>query len=151
MGSVANAAALPTTNRIVGDGWIAQDTGNLHVWDGAAWDDVGVIKGPKGDTGAQGPIGLTGSTGAAGATGAQGIAGPQGVKGDTGLQGPQGLQGVKGDTGAQGAQGIQGNTGSTGARGSNWYTGAGAPGTIAGSVAGDKYLNTTNGDVYTLS
>lgn len=40
-------------------------------------------------------------------------------------------------------------SGATGARGSLWYTGAGAPGTIAGQQAQDQYLNTSNGDVYT--
>lgn len=47
--------------------------------------------------------------------------------------------------GPQGPQGIQGNTGQ---RGSLWYEGAGAPGAIAGVLANDNYLNTTNGDVY---
>ena len=41
--------------------------------------------------------------------------------------------------------------GTAGARGSMFYTGAGPPGTITGQVNGDNYLNTTNGDVYTLS
>jgi hypothetical protein len=66
------------------------------------------------------------------------IAGPQGPQGEPGAQG---IQGETGETGA---------TGSTGARGSLWFTGAGAPGVVAGSAVGDLYLNTTNGDVYTL-
>ncbi|KYK43426.1 hypothetical protein A1D31_18585 [Bradyrhizobium liaoningense] len=60
----------------------------------------------------------------------------------TSLVGPQGPQGN------QGNQGIQGNTGQ---RGSAFYTGAGAPGAISGQLNGDNYLNTTNGDVYTLT
>ncbi|MEY9364773.1 hypothetical protein ABH994_007494 [Bradyrhizobium yuanmingense] len=60
----------------------------------------------------------------------------------TSLVGPQGPQGI------QGIQGIQGNTGT---RGSLWYEGAGAPGTIAGALANDNYLDTTNGDVYNYS
>ncbi|WLB66019.1 hypothetical protein QIH96_13005 [Bradyrhizobium japonicum] len=59
-----------------------------------------------------------------------------------GPQGPQGPQGI------QGVQGIQGNTGT---RGSLWYEGAGAPGSIAGALANDNYLNTTTGDVYNYS
>lgn len=86
--------------------------------------------GPAGPTGAQGAAGPTGSTGSPGATGA------------TGGQGPQGVQGVTGSTGAAGAQGT---------RGSQWYVGAGAPGTIAGSQAGDQYLDNVSGAVYTLS
>lgn len=30
----------------------------------------------------------------------------------------------------------------------HWYSGAGAPGTVTGSVDGDYYYNTTNGDLY---
>jgi len=80
--------------------------------------------------GAQGPTGATGPAGAAGAAGA------------TGAQGPAGTAGAAGATGT---------TGATGARGSLWYTGSGAPGTIAGSLPGDQYLDTASGTVYTLS
>jgi hypothetical protein len=62
-GSVANAAALPggLTAGDAGTGYIAQDTGHLHVWDGAEWDDVGNIKGPQGDPGDAGAMGPRGS------------------------------------------------------------------------------------------
>ena len=50
-----------------------------------AWKNVGNLKGPKGDTGPQGPQGEKGATGAQG---------PQGPKGDTGATGPQGPVGV---------------------------------------------------------
>jgi hypothetical protein len=50
-------------------------------------------QGPKGDTGAQGPVG------------------EQGPKGDTGAQGSVGEQGPKGDTGAQGPAGQSGSVG----------------------------------------
>lgn len=85
--------------------------------------------------------------------------GPAGPPGPQGPAGPQGPQGVAGNTGATGAQGPIGNTGATGAAGTNgtngvrgslWYTGTGAPGTIGGQLNGDDYLNTTNGDVYSL-
>ena len=65
-------------------------------------------KGPKGNTGPQGPQGPKGDTGA---TGPQGPAGLKGDKGDTGPQGP------KGDTGATGPQGPKGDTGSQGPQG----------------------------------
>lgn len=67
------------------------------------------------------------------------------------LQGTQGPQGSQGIQGPQGDPGPQGNPGSPGTRGSQWYTGTGAPGTISGAIAGDKYLDVSNGDVYTLS
>lgn len=64
------------------------------------------------------------------------------------------IKGPKGDTGDQGPQGnpgTPGSPGSPGARGSLWYTGTGAPGTIAGAQAGDQYLDTASGNVYTFS
>lgn len=73
------------------------------------------------------------------------------LQGSTGPQGPTGPQGDVGPAGPDGPAGSAGATGATGARGSNWYTGVGAPGVIAGAVAGDKYLDTASGDVYTLS
>lgn len=97
------------------------------------------IKGPKGDTGAQGSAGAKGDKGDTGAKGNPGavftpavtadgtlswsnngsltnpasvnIKGPKGDKGATGAQGP------KGDTGATGPQGPKGDTGETGATG----------------------------------
>ena len=79
--------------------------------------DLGMVKGPKGDTGAQGPIGPKGDTGATGPQGEKGDIGPQGPqgeKGDTGPQGPAGLKGDKGDTGPQGPQGPKGEKGDKG-------------------------------------
>ncbi len=83
----------------IGDSYLVND--NLYVWDDNKndWNDVGVIKGPKGDTGDQGPTG---------------------PKGDQGIQGPKGDIGPKGDTGNQGPigpkgdQGIQGPIGPAG-------------------------------------
>lgn len=62
-------------------------------------------KGPKGETGPQGP---------------------QGEKGDTGPQGPQGEKGEKGDTGPQGPQGEKGDTGPQGPQGEPGAGGGGA-------------------------
>ena len=61
-----------------------------------------LIKGAKGDTGAQGPQGIQGETG------------PQGPQGQTGATGPQGPQGETGATGATGPQGPTGPQGATG-------------------------------------
>ena len=83
-GSFDNTSQLPASGAN-GDAYLI--SGNLHVWNGSAWKNVGSIQGP------QGLIGLTGS---------QGLQGPQGLKGDKGdqgIQGAQGPQGVKGDTG----------------------------------------------------
>ena len=51
-----------------GDGYLAVDTGNLHVWTGTLWVDVGAIRGPTGFTGSGGS-GFAGSGGIIGAFG----------------------------------------------------------------------------------
>ncbi len=86
-------------------------------------------KGPKGDTGPQGPKGPKGDTGA---TGPQGPAGLKGDKGDTGAQGPQG---EKGDTGPQGPQGEKGDIGPQGPQGPKGDT---------GTIIMDTILSTTS-------
>jgi len=120
VGSVANAAALPTTltTADAGKGYITQDNGHLNVWSGTVFNDVGLVQGPAGPTGGQGPQGVAG---AAGPVGPQGIAGPVGP------------------------------TGPTGQRGTMWFTGAGAPGTVGGSLPGDYYLDSNSGTYYVLS
>ena len=75
--------ANPTGND--GDSYLVN--GSLYVWLNNAWENVGNIKGEKGDTGDTGSQGVKGDTG------------DSGVKGDTGATGP------KGDTGATGATG----------------------------------------------
>ena len=89
-------------------------------------------RGPKGDTGPQGPQGPKGDTGA---TGPQGPAGP---KGDTGAQGPQG---PKGDTGAQGPQGEKGDIGPQGEKGD---IGPQGPKGDTGTIIMDTILSTTS-------
>ncbi len=61
-GSVAGVADLPVAGNTKGDGQITKDNGHLHVWDGASWIDVGLVKGPKGDTGLQGVQGIKGES-----------------------------------------------------------------------------------------
>ena len=61
-GSVATSGDLPGTGSN-GDGYIAQDTGDLWVWDGSGWTNAGNIQGPAGPTGPQGPTGAQGPTG----------------------------------------------------------------------------------------
>jgi microcystin-dependent protein len=75
-GTVANVAALPSSGNSVNDAYIVETDGDLYVWDGTSWDNVGQVVGPEG---------------------------PQGEVGPPGPQGIQGIQGIKGDTGATGA------------------------------------------------
>lgn len=117
--------------------------GDVIVWNGTSWVNIGKVQGPPGPQGVPGPTGPqgvpgpTGPTGATGTTGPQGIQGVPGVKGDTGAQGPQGVKGDTGATGAastvpgptgpqgpQGVQGVKGDTGNTGAQGPAGATGA---------------------------
>nr|MBK9652411.1 DUF1566 domain-containing protein [Bacteroidota bacterium] len=105
--------AHPTGN--TGDAYLIG--GNLYVWNGSSWQNVGNIQGPQGVAGAQGAIGATGSQGTTGATGATGPQGPIGLTGNTGATGATGPQGPIGLTGATGPQGPIGGTGATGAQG----------------------------------
>jgi hypothetical protein len=96
-----------------GDAYLV--AGELYVWTGSAWTNVGSIQGPTGVTGSTGPTGSNGSTGPTGSTGATGANGSsiQGATGPTGVTGPTGSTGATGATGA----GITGATGPTGADG----------------------------------
>lgn len=102
---------------------VSPGVGQILKWNGTAWtpaDEAQGPKGDKGDTGAQGPIGLTGAQGPKGDMGLQGPTGEKGDKGEIGAQGPIGLTGPKGDKGDKGdtgAQGLQGPKGDTGAQG----------------------------------
>ena len=107
-GSVATSASLPTTNRTIGDVWIASDTGFGWAWSGSTWSNVGKIQGPActvavgttttGVAGTSASVSNSGITSAATLNftipkGDAGVAGPQGIKGDTGLPGIQGPAG----------------------------------------------------------
>lgn len=93
-GSYASEEALKAAHPtgIAGDAYLV--AGNLYVWSGEDWTNVGEIKGPKGDKGD------TGATGPAGPQGPQGLQGEVGPQGPTG---PKGLKGDKGDTGETGS------------------------------------------------
>ena len=122
-------AAFPSA--VAGNGVIALDTGNLWVYDGASWNNVGTIVGPSGATGVTGPTGPTGSTGATG---------PQGIQGDVGATGATGPQGIQGNVGATGATGVTGPTGPTGIQGNVGATGATG---ITGSAGADGATGAT--------
>ena len=99
----------PTGNN--GDCYIIE--GILYIWntENNSWDNVGNIKGPKGDVGPIGPMGPKGDIGP------QGLAGNNGSKGDKGDIGPTGPKGDKGDIGPTGPKGDKGDTGPAGPAG----------------------------------
>ena len=107
-----------------GDSYLVQ--GNLYVWDGTKWKNVGTIQGPKGDRGLQGE------------TGPQG---PQGLKGETGPQGPIGQTGPKGADGVS-IKSITQTTTSTADGGTNVITVA----TSDGKSATFSVKNGTKGE-----
>ena len=131
-----------------GDGYLLN--GDLYVFNGTNFTNVGQIQGPKGDKGDAGETGkaftydmftpdqlagLKGPQGEQGLQGAQGPTGekgPQGDKGDAGEAGkaftydmftPEQLQGLKGPQGEQGQQGERGDQGIPGPTGPTGETG----------------------------
>jgi Collagen triple helix repeat (20 copies) len=155
-GSVPTVGDLPPSAN-VNDGYIVDATGDLYVWNGTSWTDVGQIVGPPGPVGAQGPTGPQGPAGAQGVqgpvgqTGPPGVAGPAGQAGATGAQGVAGPPGPQGSSGAPGAQGATGPAGPQGAAGPQGVPGvqgpqgpAGESVTIKGGVANANALLTVS-------
>jgi len=127
LGSRDNASQLPQSGNTAGDAYLVG--GDLYVWTGTYWDNVGNIQGPPGEQGPVGEQGVQGERGPAGdagpagqdgspgAPGADGAPGPAGERGDPGERGPQGDPGTPGATGTQGERGPQGDPGQPGADG----------------------------------
>lgn len=83
LGSRPTTAQLPT-GAATGDGYLV--AGDLYIWSGTAWVNVGSVQGPMGFPGVQGPVGPTGPIGPAGATGADSaVPGPVGPVGPAGI------------------------------------------------------------------
>src|SRR5690606_24801751 len=120
IGSLPSEADLPPTGT---DGDAHLINGDLYVWDGAAWQNVGTIQGPQGPQGPAGPEGpqgdqgIQGPAGDPGPQGEQGIQGPKGDTGDTGPEGPEGPQGIQGIQGPEGPEGPAGPEGPQGPQG----------------------------------
>jgi len=130
-GSVATPANLPTTGNSPNDAYVVNSNGDLYVWNGTAWNNVGPIVGPTGPKGSTGPTGIagpTGMTGPAGTYGQTGVTGPVGSTGPTGFTGQTGIQGTTGPTGLQGTTGPTGVTGIAGPSGATGPSGVGSTG-----------------------
>ena len=67
-GQVASPGALPPTGNNTGDAYTVTSTGDLWVWDGTKWVNVGPMQGPPGPQGIQGVQGPAGPTTWAGIT-----------------------------------------------------------------------------------
>lgn len=59
-GSAESADKLPTTSNTTGDAYLV--AGDMYVWDGSAWKDVGKIQGPAGTNGVDATPAITNST-----------------------------------------------------------------------------------------
>lgn len=116
LGRVSLTTDLPS----VGDNGDAYFVGtHLYVWTGSKWEDMGEVKGDKGD------------------------AGPQGLKGEDGKQGPPGPKGEDGKPGADGRQGIDGKPGKDGVSVTHSWSGTtlnvtSASGTSSADLKGPK-------------
>lgn len=131
-GTVPTEADLPTTGRIRGDFYVAEDTGIGYGYDGSQFVNLGLIRGPEGQQGEQGPVGETGAKGDVGAglnilgsVASESALPANPTVGDAYLidvdlyiyngtawvnVGPvRGPQGAQGETGPQGPQGVQGS------------------------------------------
>ena len=63
-GSVSETSFLPTgPGNLVNDAYVVDADGDLYVWNGSSWDNVGQIVGPTGPTGPLGPTGSIGPMG----------------------------------------------------------------------------------------
>lgn len=125
-GTVADEPSLPLVGNSINDAYITEDTGDLYVWNGSSWDNVGQIVGPQGLTGFTGSKGDLGYTGSSGFTGSRGFVGSIGFNGSRGFTGSVGSLGPLGYTGSQGTgfTGSRGDTGFAGSQGDLGYTGS---------------------------
>ena len=94
IGSLASEDDLPASGA-TGDAYMIN--GNLYVWNGEVWENVGNIKGPIGDTGAKGERGEKGDPFTYDDFTDEQLANLKGDKGDTGPKGEQGEQGLPGE------------------------------------------------------
>ena len=159
-GSLDSPDDLPPSGE-AGDAYLID--GDLYVWTGASWQNVGTIQGPQGE---QGPKGDKGDKGDPGDTGSQGPQGNPGTPAGFGTptatvdqssgtasvvitaSGPDtakifnfafsGLKGAKGDTGDQGPQGPAGQDGAQGPAGQDGTAATIAVGTTTTGEAGTQ-------------
>ena len=171
VGSVPTESDLDNIDgEVKGDGYIVEETGDLHVFNGLNFVNVGQIRGPQGPQGEQGPAGQDGLNGQDGKSAFE-VAVEKGFVGDENawlesLKGEKGEKGEQGEVGPQGPQGIQGEQGPEGPQGSAGEKGAdgvdGEPGKSAYEVAleegfeGDKAawlesLKGEKGDAFTYA
>lgn len=134
LGSVQTVQDLPL-NAEPGDGYIVLSNGDLYIFNGGQWTNIGKITGDTGPTGFTGSRGIPGEFAAIGFTGSRGFDGVNGFTGSVGFVGSRGVIGYTGSRGADGtAVDIVGSAASY----------AALPSPYNGNV-GDGYLTEDNG------
>ena len=100
IGSVPTPLDLPLTGNL-NDAYIVDSDGDLYVWNGTLWSNVGQIVGPSGQSGISGYSGAIGQSGISGYSGFSGISGysGSGVSGWSGFSGTSGYSGYSGYSG----------------------------------------------------
>lgn len=140
LGKVTSTSGLPSTGS-TGDAYFVGS--HLYVWTGSKWEDMGEVKGEKGDQGIQGPRGEQGPVGPKGDTGAKGDKGDTGPVGPQGPIGQTGPKGADGERGKDGIQGIDGKPGKDGVSVTHSWNGStltvtSASGTTSADLKGPK-------------
>ena len=178
--SVAAMNAGFATDTVKEGQFVMIDTGNVNDADNAKLyvkgktaytyiTDLSGATGIQGPQGVQGQQGVRGETGPAGAKGADGAAAGFGAPTatvDNNVGTPEvtvtatgdntskvfdfAFKNLKGATGDKGETGPAGADGAPGTRGSKWSVGTGTP-IDTDAIAGDQYLDTATGDVYTFA
>jgi hypothetical protein len=169
LGSLASTGDLPGSGNTPGDGYVI--SGDLHVWNGAAWNNAGPIQGPASliwqgawatstayvvddAVSNDGSAYICTADHTAGAASEPGIGGSWALlaaKGDTGAIGTSGADGSDGAIGEQGPVGADGIDGAPGADGVDGADGLSAQGTIGSGpvVLARRTVNAQAGS-YTL-
>ena len=115
------------------------------------------VQGPQGVQGERGDVGVAAGFGTPTATVDDNVGTPEVTVAATGDNTSKvfnfafkNLKGATGDKGERGETGPAGADGAPGTRGSKWSVGTGTP-TDTDAIAGDQYLDTATGDVYTFA
>ena len=149
LGSLNSESELPSSGD-AGDSYLID--GNLYVWTGSTWDNVGSIQGPKGDKGDKGEKGDTGNPGADGSDGADGVGITDITSTENSWSGAKNIititlsDGTKNEipiyNGTDGAAGAAGADGKDGTNGTNGTDGVGISSISSTNNSGSGAANT---------